>query len=450
MEKPDLRQFFSLSIKNMEPTRPLTPKTPTRAGTSRGAKVIDAVTQEFSSAFDAYTLDAYRELFAVNSTTPPSSTINHIHIPINLFLLTFQPFPRTFFLFFLLMRSCDVVVWCCRISVLHPSNPSTTISQEYDDDGSGNIDAEELQSLLQASGKKVSAIEIRKLIEEVDSVENGGNGDGLISESEFLRMLRDNRGPNILSDLTRQRADGVKQRRLELEAFKMKKTEDKLEADKQKQIRKNQQLADEAARLRQANDDKARQVAEYNQSEYEKTTSEKQRVEREDRERKALVAKRQADRQQELNDAGRAKQAALDEAERLRIKNKQESDDRINNKNEMDKQKQQRKNQQLADEAARLRQANDDKARQVAEYNQREYDKTTSEKQRVEREDRERKALVKKKKQDEKDRLAAAGKKKAERIAKAKKAIQDKEDAKRIKLEKKNKGKKRFGLKGVL
>jgi Ca2+-binding EF-hand superfamily protein len=228
---------------------------------------------------------------------------------------------------------------------VHPSNPSTTISQEYDDDGSGNIDAEELQSLLQASGKKVSAIEIRKLIEEVDSVENGGNGDGLISESEFLRMLRDNRGPNILSDVTRQRADGVKQRRLELEAFKMKKTEDKLEADKQKQIRKNQQLADEAARLRQANDDKARQVA---------------------------------------------------------------------------------------------------------EYNQREYDKTTSEKQRVEREDRERKALVKKKKQDEKDRWAAAGKKKAERIAKAKKAIQDKEDAKRIKLEKKNKGKKRFGLKGVL
>ena len=58
--------------------------------------------------------------------------------------------------------------------------------------------------------------------------------------------------------------------------------------------------------------------------------------------------------------------------------------------------------------------------------------------------------MVKKKKQDEKDRLAAAGKKKAERIAKAKKAIQDKEDAKRIKLEKKNKGKKRFGLKGVL
>ena len=51
----------------LEPTRPLTPKTPTRAGTSRGAKVIDAVTQEFSSAFDAYTLDAYRELFAVSS-----------------------------------------------------------------------------------------------------------------------------------------------------------------------------------------------------------------------------------------------------------------------------------------------------------------------------------------------------------------------------------------------
>jgi hypothetical protein len=66
--------FFHCQLKNMEPTRPLTPKTPTRAGTSRGAKVIDAVTQEFSSAFDAYTLDAYRELFAVSSHPPSTST----------------------------------------------------------------------------------------------------------------------------------------------------------------------------------------------------------------------------------------------------------------------------------------------------------------------------------------------------------------------------------------
>ena len=369
----------------MLPTPPTTPKTSTKAGTSRASKTVDAVTAEFSSSFDAYTLEAYRELFA-----------------------------------------------------------------EYDDDASGNIDADELLSLLSAAGKKVSAIEIRKLIEEVDSIENGGNGDGLISEAEFLRMLRDNKGANILSDVTRQRADQVKNRRLELEAHKLKKTEDKLTADKQKQINKDNQLAAEAERLRIANDDKARQVAEYNAREFANTTNEKERVKREDKERNALVKKRQDDKQAELNEAGRAKQQLLDEAERLRIQNKQESDKIINNKQESDKQKQINKDNQLAAEAERLRIANDDKARQVAEYNKREYDKTTAEKERVAREDKERKALVKKKKQDEKDRLAAAGKKKEDKIAKAKAAIQAKEDAKRVKLEKKNKGKKRFSLKGVL
>ena len=179
-----------------------------------------------------------------------------------------------------------------------------------------------MQALLQAAGKKVSAIEIRKLIEEVDAVENGGNGDGLISESEFLRMLRDNKGPNIFAEATRMRANQVNQRRLELEAAKRSKTENKLESDKQKQVRKNLQLAEEAERLRLANDDKARQVAEYNQREYENTTNEKERVRREDMERQALVKKRQDDKQAELNEAGRIKQAALEEAERLRIQNK--------------------------------------------------------------------------------------------------------------------------------
>ena len=175
-----------------------------------------------------------------------------------------------------------------------------------------------MQALLQAAGKKVSAIEIRKLIEEVDAVENGGNGDGLISESEFLRMLRDNKGPNIFAEATRMRANQVNQRRLELEAAKRSKTENKLESDKQKQVRKNLQLAEEAERLRLANDDKARQVAEYNEREYENTTNEKERVRREDMERQALVKKRQDDKQAELNEAGRIKQAALEEAERLR------------------------------------------------------------------------------------------------------------------------------------
>ena len=65
---------------------------------------------------------------------------------------------------------------------------------EYDIDNSGQIDGHELQALLEAAGKKVNALEIGKLIQQVDSVENGGNGDGVVSEREFLTMLRDNRG----------------------------------------------------------------------------------------------------------------------------------------------------------------------------------------------------------------------------------------------------------------
>ena len=365
-------------------TPPSTPRTPTKPGISRGSKISDPITAEFSSAFDPDTLDAYRGLFA-----------------------------------------------------------------EFDEDGSGDIDADELQALLEAAGKKVSAIEIRKLIAEVDAVENGGNGDGLISLSEFLRMLRDNKGPNIFAEATRMRANEVSQRRLQLEAAKRKKTTDKLEFDKQKQLRKNQQLGDESERLRQANEDKARQVAEYNQRELENTVAEEERVRREDAERCALVAKRQADRQAELDEAGQRKTVALEEAERLRLKAKQELDDRINNKQEDDKQKQLRKNQQLGDESERLRQANEDKARQVAEYNQRELEKTISEAERVKREDAERKALVKKKKADEKARLEAAGKAKQDKIAKAKAIVAAKEEAKRLKLEAKS-GKRRFGKNGVI
>ena len=66
----------------------------------------------------------------------------------------------------------------------------------------------------------------------------------------------------------------------------------KNESDKQKLERKNLQLAEEALRLKNANDDKARQVAEYNQRELEKTISEEARVKREDLERKALVKKK--------------------------------------------------------------------------------------------------------------------------------------------------------------
>ena len=67
------------------------------------------------------------------------------------------------------------------------------------------------------------------------------------------------------------------------------------------------QLAEEALRLKNANDDKARQVAEYNQRELEKTILEEARVKREDLERKALVKKKKADEKARLEAAGRKK-----------------------------------------------------------------------------------------------------------------------------------------------
>ena len=100
----------------------------------------------------------------------------------------------------------------------------TKLFSEFDADGSGNIDADELQDLLKAAGKKVSKTEITKIIAEVDSIENGGNGDGVVSESEFLRMLRDNRGPNIFAEVTKNRAQKAQDRRKQKEAKKRKKT----------------------------------------------------------------------------------------------------------------------------------------------------------------------------------------------------------------------------------
>ena len=156
-----------------------------------------------------------------------------------------------------------------------------TLFAEYDADNSGNIDANELLSLLNAAGKKVSKTEIKKIIQEVDSVENGGNGDGQVSLGEFLRMLRDNRGPNVFAEVTRNRASKAKARRMQKEAKKRKKTADKIEADRLKQLRKDQQLAEEAERLRIKNEQKRLQKEQHDASVKQKLAAEKKALDEE-------------------------------------------------------------------------------------------------------------------------------------------------------------------------
>ena len=73
--------------------------------------------------------------------------------------------------------------------------------EEFDEDGSGNIDATELRNILEHAGRRVSSQEIAKIIEEIDDPANGGNGDGLVSEDEFLNLLANN-GKNILAETT--------------------------------------------------------------------------------------------------------------------------------------------------------------------------------------------------------------------------------------------------------
>ena len=106
-------------------------------------------------------------------------------------------------------------------------------------------------------------MEIGKLIEEVDSIENGGNGDGKINLHEFLRMLSNNRGPNVLSEVTKSRYDSVAERRKIMVAEELRKVEEKLELDKEKQRRKTKQLADEAERLAEKNRQKEIQKEEW-------------------------------------------------------------------------------------------------------------------------------------------------------------------------------------------
>ena len=138
---------------------------------------------------------------------------------------------------------------------------------EYDIDNSGQIDGHELQALLEAAGKKVNALEIGKLIQQVDSVENGGNGDGVVSEKEFLTMLRDNRGQN--------------DRRQTMKEKKIKHINDKFELDKDKQRRKNQQLESEAERLRIKNEQKMKQKREWEAAEKLKIQDQKSLLEKE-------------------------------------------------------------------------------------------------------------------------------------------------------------------------
>ena len=138
-----------------------------------------------------------------------------------------------------------------------------SLFSEYDTDNSGDIDADELQFLLEAAGKKISILEIGKLIEEVDAIENGGNGDGKINLHEFLRMLSNNRGPNVLSEVTKSRYDSVAERRKIMVAEELRKVEEKLELDKEKQRRKTKQLADEAERLAEKNRQKEIQKEEW-------------------------------------------------------------------------------------------------------------------------------------------------------------------------------------------
>ena len=101
----------------------------------------------------------------------------------------------------------------------------------------------------------------------MDAIENGGNGDGVVSESEFLRMLRDNRGPNVFAEVTKNRAQNARNRRLKKDTKERKKTVDKIEADRIKSLRKKQQLEAEAERLRVKNEMKLRQKVEWEESE---------------------------------------------------------------------------------------------------------------------------------------------------------------------------------------
>ena len=59
----------------------------------------------------------------------------------------------------------------------------------FDTDGSGEIDAEELQQLCATLGNKMTLSEAKEMIEDIDI-----DGNGLIDFNEFLSMMLDIRG----------------------------------------------------------------------------------------------------------------------------------------------------------------------------------------------------------------------------------------------------------------
>ena len=67
--------------------------------------------------------------------------------------------------------------------------------QEFDKDGSGTIDAEEVQKVMVSLGRDMTTDEVSKWIEEADA-----NGDGIIDYTEFAEymMNKDRKYPEIV------------------------------------------------------------------------------------------------------------------------------------------------------------------------------------------------------------------------------------------------------------
>ena len=61
--------------------------------------------------------------------------------------------------------------------------------ESFDTDGSGEIDAEELQQLCGTLGNKLSLAEAEEMIADIDV-----DGNGLVDFNEFLSMMLDIRG----------------------------------------------------------------------------------------------------------------------------------------------------------------------------------------------------------------------------------------------------------------
>jgi hypothetical protein len=238
---------------------------------------------------------------------------------------------------------------------------------EFDTDGSGAIDSQELSDMAYELSGGVSVVEAQKLINEAKGVASGNNE---ITFEEFLRILSktENGASGGFVRIVRGKGSLAREKKAKLMEQERENTLNKMDGDKMKIGRKNDQLKAESERLAAEGERKNQQNAQWNEQQIQNQAQMAKAVEAESITREAEIQEDKALRAAELAEGGEKKKASLVHAAEVRAQQDQVKEAKITAKQIADEEKERRKQQQLKAESERLKNANKSKEEKVAAF----------------------------------------------------------------------------------